>query len=88
MRKKRHEVKEMIPKGERPIMEVVYSNIEYYRKEANMTAKELCEKAGYNYQSFCKKTTGLPIEMRPYFIQQFAYALDVATICLFEDWSE
>ena len=77
----------MMPEGEREIQEVVYENLERYRKEKVFTKKELCERAEYSYQSYINMSE-LRTQIRLTTIQKFAYALGIKTIDLFEDWSD
>ena len=81
------EILTKIPEGERPIMEVVWENIEMYRVERGMNIAQLCHKVGYaasNYYIRIKDGGGVA----PSTLQKFAWALDVKTLDLFEDWSE
>lgn len=76
-----------IPEGERPIAEVVWENIERYRSNQRITVSALCLKVGYQASEYIKnKKTGKQIRLNT--IQRFAWALEVKTLDLFEDWSD
>lgn len=81
------EILNKIPEGERSISEVVWENIDRYRSEKRMTVSALCLKAEYNATEYVKNKK-VSKQIRLNTIQKFAWALDVKTLDLFEDWSE
>ena len=78
---------DLMPENERPILIVLGENLERYRKEKGMSKKKLCEEADFTYQQYNKLITG-EASTRIDTLQRFAYALDIKTIDLIEDWSE
>lgn len=77
----------MIPDGERLLTEVVWENIEKYRKEKKLSVTDLCKKVGYTSSNYIKNRREKG-QIMPNTIQKFAGVLGVKTIDLIEDWSE
>lgn len=81
------EILTKIPEGERYVMDVVWENVEKYRKEKGMTVNHLCTRATYSPSNYNKRLEAKG-NIVPGTIQRFAWALGVKTLDLFEDWSE
>lgn len=76
-----------IPEGERDLREVVWENLEKYRKIKGISQLELCKLVKYDHMQYSRNKKK-PVSINYPVLQRFAFYLEINTIDLFEDWLE
>lgn len=74
------------PNDERDLREVIWENLEKYRKLKGISQRELCKKVVYDNVQYSKNKKK-PVSVSLPVLQRFAFYLEINTIDLFEDWS-